>query len=109
MNAYHSWHYSLGKKTGYFPGPTERYGLQGKAYLRPLVKQHPVTGRKSLFLASHAFGIPGMTREESTKLLDDLTETACQAPRTYKHSWTLGDLVLWDNLRDRHRHCWGYY
>ena len=46
-----------------------------------------------------------MTPPESEKLLDDLTDFACQAPRTYKHSWTPGDLVVWDNRCFLHRGC----
>ena len=73
------------------------------AYLRPLVKVHPETGRKSLFVASHGFGIPGLSPLESEKLMDDLVDFACQEPRTYKHSWRPGDLVVWDNRCFLHR------
>lgn len=67
------------------------------------MKTHPETGRKSLFVASHAFGIPGLAPEESCQLLDDLVVKVCQPPRTYKHSWRVGDLVLWDNRCLLHR------
>lgn len=67
------------------------------------MKVHPETGRKSLFIASHAFGIPGMSEEESEKLMDDLTAFACQAPRVYRHNWSVGDLVVWDNRCFLHR------
>jgi len=73
------------------------------AYLRPLVKVHPETGRKSIFNPSHAFGIPGLAPEESEELLDGLMDFACQAPRTYKHSWQPGDLIVWDNRCFMHR------
>lgn len=67
------------------------------------MKTHPETGRKSLFLASHAFGVPGLSPLESEKLLDDLAKHACQAPRVYTHNWKVGDLLLWDNRCFMHR------
>lgn len=74
------------------------------AFLRPLVKVHPETGRRCLHGAtSHAFAVEGLSREESTALLDDLIDTACQPPRTYKHSWKPGDLVVWDERACLHR------
>lgn len=62
------------------------------------MKRHPVTGRLSLFADQrHAFGVQGMTPEESEKFLFELTSFACQPPRVYEHNWKVGDLVLWDN------------
>jgi alpha-ketoglutarate-dependent taurine dioxygenase len=46
-----------------------------------------------------------MTPEESERFLDALLEWACQPPRTYKHHWTVGDLVVWDNRCLMHRAC----
>lgn len=71
--------------------------------LRPLVKTHPETGRKSLFVTAHMFSIPGMPRAESVRLLDDLIDVACQAPRVYSHAWEVGDLVFWDQRCVLHR------
>ena len=83
------------------------YNLYGyhdmEVSLRPLVKVHPVTGRPNLLIGRHAHDIVGMGQEESTKLLDDLNDWACQAPRTYHHQWTVGDAVVWDNRRLQHR------
>lgn len=103
LQAYHSARYSMLRRTGVNPKPRHDEVMHMKAYLRPLVKTHSETGRKSIFLASHAFGIPGLTPEESEKLLDGLADFACQAPRTYKHSWEPGDLVIWDNRCFMHR------
>merc|ERR1719326_2550982 len=92
------------RRTGVDPKPRvfDAY-MHMKAYLRPLVKTHPLTGRKSIFIASHAFGVPGLSPEESEKLLDGLAEHACQPPRLYKHTWKQGDLVIWDNRCFMHR------
>ena len=56
--------------------------------LRPLVKTHPETGRKSLLIGRHAYGIPGMDPAESEQLLQALVDHTCQPPRVYHHRWT---------------------
>ena len=71
--------------------------------LRPLVKTHPVTGRPSLYIGRHAYGIPGLPADESEKLLDELVAFACRPPRTFRHSWQPGDVVIWDNRCVLHR------
>jgi len=68
-----------------------------------LVRTHPVTGRKSLFLASHAGAIVGWTVPEARMLLRDLTEHATQREFVYSHSWRPWDLVMWDNRVTMHR------
>ena len=74
------------------------YGYEGhEAPLRPLVKRHPVTGRLSLFIGRHAYGIPGLAEDESRRLLDELLEFACQPPRVFGHRWQAGDVAIWDN------------
>lgn len=73
--------------------------------LRPLVKTHPETGRKSLLIGRHAYGIPGLSEEASARLLNELIEFACQPPRTHTHRWQPGDAVIWDNRCLLHRAC----
>jgi alpha-ketoglutarate-dependent 2,4-dichlorophenoxyacetate dioxygenase len=68
-----------------------------------LVRSHPVTGRKSLFLASHAGAIVGWTIPEARMFLRDLTEHATQREFVYSHSWKPHDLVMWDNRATMHR------
>jgi alpha-ketoglutarate-dependent 2,4-dichlorophenoxyacetate dioxygenase len=68
-----------------------------------LVRTHPATGRKSLFLASHAGGIIGWPVPEARLLLRDLSEHATQREFVYSHRWSVGDLVMWDNRRTMHR------
>lgn len=93
----------------------QQAGLTGGGYgydvdappLRPLVKVHPVTGRRSLFIGRHAHAIPGLDSEESARLLAGLLEFACQPPRTYRHSWRPGDIAVWDNRSVLHHAC-GY-
>src|SRR2546421_7058388 len=68
-----------------------------------LVRVHPVTGRKSLYLASHAGGIVGWPTPEARCFLRDLIEHATQRQFVYAHKWAVGDLVMWDNRRTMHR------
>ncbi|MDB5546970.1 MAG: 2,4-dichlorophenoxyacetate dioxygenase [Tardiphaga sp.] len=74
-----------------------------KPVLQRLVRQHPVHGRKSLYLSSHAGSIQGMTVPEARVLLRDLNEHATQPQFVYVHKWSLHDLVMWDNRQTMHR------
>ena len=68
-----------------------------------LVRTHPVTKRKSLYLASHAGGIVGWPVPEARAFLRDLVEHATQRQFVYAHKWTVNDLVMWDNRQTMHR------
>jgi alpha-ketoglutarate-dependent 2,4-dichlorophenoxyacetate dioxygenase len=68
-----------------------------------LVRTHPVTGRKSLFLAAHAGEVEGWTIPTSRMFLRDLTEHATQREFVYSHEWRRHDLVMWDNRQTMHR------
>jgi alpha-ketoglutarate-dependent 2,4-dichlorophenoxyacetate dioxygenase len=96
----HSLLYSRGL-LGFEVTPEER------AMFRPvrqrLVRIHPVTGRKSLYLASHAGTIVGWPMPEARALLRDLTEHATQPQFVYAHKWRQYDLVMWDNRQVMHR------
>src|SRR5438552_189154 len=68
-----------------------------------LVRTHPATGRKSLFLSSHAGAIVGWTIPEARMFLRDLTEHATAPAFVYSHAWRPHDLVMWDNRATMHR------
>jgi alpha-ketoglutarate-dependent 2,4-dichlorophenoxyacetate dioxygenase len=68
-----------------------------------LVRTHPVIGRKSLYLSSHAGGIVGWPVPEARAFLRDLVEHATQRQFVYSHRWQVGDLVMWDNRQTMHR------
>ena len=105
LSAYHSLYYSQ-SKAGFEHNTDNLYGLHDKgAPLRPIIKTHPETGRKSIYTGRHAYGIPGMSEAESETLLAGLLEQACQPPRVYKHTWQVGDTVVWDNRCVLHRAC----
>ena len=108
LSAFHSTNFSQANDLGDFPD-TNGDGLYGEvyhgaAYLRPMVKIHPETGKPNLFVGRHAFGIPGLNREESRKLIRSLIEHVVgDDSRVYSHNWVVGDTLLWDNRRALHR------
>jgi alpha-ketoglutarate-dependent 2,4-dichlorophenoxyacetate dioxygenase len=70
-----------------------------------LVRVHPATGRKSLFLSSHAGAIEGWSIPEARTFLRELTEHATQREFVHSHAWKQYDLVIWDNRATMHRAC----
>ncbi len=106
LSAYHSLLYSQ-RALGHTPTEDSEYSGYGFQVqdppLRPLVKIHAETGRPSLLIGRHAYGIPGMEPDESERLLQQLIDFACQPPRTHHHVWALGDAVVWDNRCLLHR------
>jgi alpha-ketoglutarate-dependent 2,4-dichlorophenoxyacetate dioxygenase len=68
-----------------------------------LVRTHPVTGRKSLFLAAHIGGIVGWPVPEARAFIRDLMEHATQPRFVYSHKWRQWDRVMWDNRQVMHR------
>ena len=69
----------------------------------PLVRTHPDTGAKTLYIGNHASHILGMPEEEGEALLFELLEHATQPQFVYTHHWRDGDLVMWDNRVLLHR------
>jgi alpha-ketoglutarate-dependent 2,4-dichlorophenoxyacetate dioxygenase len=82
---------------------TEEERARFKPVRQRLVRTHPVTGRKSVYLASHAGGIVGWPVPEARMFLRDLIEHATQREFVYSHKWSVGDLVMWDNRQVMHR------
>ena len=68
-----------------------------------LVHKHPGSGRKVLYLASHASQVVGMPLEEGRALLRELIEFATRPHFVYRHKWRVGDLLVWDNQQTMHR------
>jgi len=69
----------------------------------PLVRTHPETGSKALYLGNHASHIRTIPEAEGVALLDDLLEHATQRQFVYAHRWRKGDLIMWDNRCLLHR------
>jgi taurine dioxygenase len=75
----------------------------------PIVRVHPVTGRKGLFVnEAHTSHIPGVSRDESEALLSTLYRHIVQPEFVYRHSWRAGDLLMWDNCAVQHKATFDY-
>jgi alpha-ketoglutarate-dependent 2,4-dichlorophenoxyacetate dioxygenase len=85
----------------------EDYGSENRDKLRPvrqsLVRVHPVTGRKSLYLSAHIGSIVGWPVPEARAFIRDLMEHATQPQFVHAHAWQPWDLVIWDNRTTMHR------
>ena len=80
------------------------YGFfAGDKPLRPLVKVHPVTGRKALYVGRHASSIVGMAQSEADALIAYLNDHITHPSRVYIHRWQVGDVAVWDNRCLLHR------
>ena len=100
LKVHHSIAYSR-STLGFEFSEEERAKLQGAVH--PLVRTNPRTGRRSLYLASHASHVVGWPVPDGRLLLRELTEHATHSRFVYRHSWRAADLVIWDNLATMHR------
>ncbi|HVC57802.1 MAG TPA: TauD/TfdA family dioxygenase [Stellaceae bacterium] len=85
--------------TEFPPGEREQYPPSPQR----LVRRHPGSGRKALYLSAHASHIVGWPVPEGRLLLNDLSEHATRREFVYSHRWRQGDLVIWDNRDTMHR------
>jgi alpha-ketoglutarate-dependent 2,4-dichlorophenoxyacetate dioxygenase len=87
--------------------PKESFGAGNADKLRSvrhrLVRTHPVTGRKSLYLSAHIGTIVGWPVPEAHAFIRDLTEHSTQRHFVHAHAWRPFDLVIWDNRTTMHR------
>jgi taurine dioxygenase len=75
----------------------------------PLLRTHPVTKRKGLFVnEAHTARIAGLAREESDALLEQLYQHIVQPEFIYTHHWQPGDLLMWDNCAVQHKATFDY-
>lgn len=101
LRAVHSWEASR-INCGARPA-TEDQKRERPPVDHPLVRTHPETGAKALYLGNHAGHILGLPHEEGAALLRELLAFATQPRFVYTHAWRPGDLVLWDNRCLVHR------
>jgi alpha-ketoglutarate-dependent taurine dioxygenase len=78
-------------------------GRQQTPVDHPLVRTHPETGKKALYLGNHASHILGMPEAEGRALLDELLSHTTKPEFVYTHRWRIGDLLIWDNRCLLHR------
>src|SRR5205085_6120892 len=75
----------------------------------PIVRTHPVTGRKALFInEAHTARIVGLPEAEATALLADICAHIVKPEFRYEHSWRTGDLLMWDNVAVQHKANFDY-
>ena len=103
MKVEHSIFYSRSKMGMKMSDWTEDAMQKRPPVVHPLVRVNPLTGRKSLYLASHASHVIGMPLETGRALIEELTEHATQRRFVYSHAWRRNDLVIWDNRTTMHR------
>ena len=76
--------------------------------VHPLVRTHPETGVRSLFVGMYSRAIIGMPKAQGQALIKELLDFATQPRFTFRHQWQLGDLVVWDNRCLNHRAVMNY-
>lgn len=90
------------EKMGY-TGYTDAARAELPPVQQVLVRTHPATGRKGLYIASHAARVIGWPVEKGRALIEELLDFATQPRFVYAHEWRAGDLILWDNRCTMHR------
>ena len=101
LRVVHSW--AASRRRAGAPPPSEIEMRERPPVDHPLVRTHPETGTKTLYIGNHASHILGMSETESEMLLSELLEHATQPQFVYTHRWRDGDLVMWDNRCLLHR------
>lgn len=88
----------LQQRSPWRPNLTPEQIAQVKPVLQPVVRTHPETGRKALFVSEHfTTRIVGLPEDESRALLDALFAHSVKPEHIYRHRWQAHDLVFWDN------------
>jgi taurine dioxygenase len=96
LRAIHNLNFSRNRRHGEAP-MTDAQRTAVPPVDHPVVRTHPETGRKCIFLGDHAETIDGMEYDEARALIDALNERIVAGARIYTHSWRPGDVMVWDN------------
>lgn len=102
LRAVHNLDFSRNRRHGEDP-MTDEQRTATPPVDHPIVRTHPETGRKCLFLGDHAEYILGLPYAEGRMLIDELNALAPHADLTYEHRWQPGELLIWDNRCLMHR------
>jgi alpha-ketoglutarate-dependent 2,4-dichlorophenoxyacetate dioxygenase len=86
-------------------GAGEAFEGMGSAleHWHPLIRRHPETGARALFVTGHAFEVEGMQVAEGRALVESLVAFCTEEERVYRHRWRPGDVLIWDNRSMLHR------
>ena len=85
------------------PGIGTEVGREYPPVRHALVRANPANGRKAVYVGSHAWFVEGMSIDDSRILIARLLEITTRPDRVYRHTWSVGDLVMWDNRCVLHR------
>ncbi|GAA4334627.1 TauD/TfdA family dioxygenase [Pigmentiphaga soli] len=106
LTALHSYakHYARMQAAGSKrPDLTEEQKREVPVVEHPVVRPHPITGRKAIYVNDgYTTEIVGLPKAESDELLDQLFEHTVKPEFTYRHKWQVGDLLIWDNWQSQH-------
>ena len=103
LKAVHSYAHVYAQKYPDRQPLTEERKAQVPDLIHPVVRTHPVTGRKVLYTSEYIIKqFIGMSLDESRELLDELNARATGDDLIYRHRWRVGDLVFWDNRATMH-------
>jgi taurine dioxygenase len=92
---------NLGRSNRVQPSEEEDKALQPVEH--PIVRQHPMSGRKSIYVAAgECISIPGMETDDALMLVDELAVQITKEKFHYRHHWQEGDFVIWDNCQLQH-------
>lgn len=106
LRVVHSWERSR-QKNGSRPATAQEI-LDAPPVIHPLIRTHPMTGKKGLYIGNHTSHVEGWPMAEGEALLRKLQDFATQDRFIYRHRWAPGDLVIWDNCALLHRACANY-
>jgi len=101
LRVVHSWEQSRFNSGSRVASEEEKQAAPPVAH--PLVRTHPETGRKALYMGNHTSHVEGMDIEEGRALLAGLLRHATSSEFVYRHRWLPGDLVVWDNRSLLHK------
>jgi taurine dioxygenase len=102
LRAVHNLDFSRRRRHGEDP-MTEEQKRAKPPVDHPIVRTHPETSRKCIYLGDHAEYIVGMPYDEGRALIEELNAMAVHPDLTYEHHWTAGELLAWDNRCVMHR------
>jgi taurine dioxygenase len=101
LRVVHSWERSR-QKNGSRPATAQEI-LDAPPVVHPLIRTHPMTSSKGLYLGNHSSHVEGWSTENGETLLQELQDFATQVRFVYRHHWRPGDMVIWDNCALLHR------
>jgi len=102
LRAVHNLDFSRSRRHGDEP-LTEAQRRDKPPVDQPIVRTHPETGRKCIYLGDHAEYVVGMPYQEGRALIEELNALAVHPELTYEHRWQPGELIAWDNRCVLHR------